>query len=740
MWYDYNSDGIKDVGEPGLDGVSINLTGTDINGLPVNLTTVTAGGGAYVFNASNGLVVASNAAGYTVTVGAGVPAGLVPTFDLDDGVVSPDGSSGAFVLQAGDDLLNVDFGFSATGAITVDKTVVGEASTNSWAFTLISEEAGCVIPVTVTNPTNTADGSGGQVLFSDLPLFSSASENACRYSVTETTQAGWSLTDLQCTPSGVIDINNAIVTGIDVSAAVNCTFENSRDVDVSVDKVLTSTGPYNAGDNVTFTITITNNGPGPATGIVVTDTLTNLTFVSLSGGTCAPASFPCTIPTMASGGSEVLTVEATITAPGAFDNAVTVMPQENDTDLSNNTDNTGNGGGTANVDVSVDKVLATSGPYNVGDTVTYTITIANAGPDIATDIVVTDTLTNLTFVSLSGGACAPASFPCTIPTMVSGGSEVLTVEATITAAGAFDNAVTVMSQENDTDLSNNTDNTGNGGSTTTNVDVSVDKVLATSGPYNVGDMVTYTITIANAGPDTATDIVVTDTLTNLTFVSLSGGTCAPASFPCTIPNIASGGSEVLTVETTITASGTFDNAVTVMPQENDTDLSNNIDNTGNGGGTANVDVSVDKVLATSGPYNMGDTVTYTITIANAGPDTATDIVVTDTLTNLAFVSLSGGTCAPTSFPCTISTMASGGSEVLMVEATITAAGAFDNAVTVMSQENDTDLSNNTDNTGNNGQTQSLEPIQVPALQIWGLLFMMILLAGASYKRRSQEHQ
>lgn len=46
---DTNNDGLKQAGETGLAGVSIKLTGTDINGA-VNLTTTTDANGAYVFN------------------------------------------------------------------------------------------------------------------------------------------------------------------------------------------------------------------------------------------------------------------------------------------------------------------------------------------------------------------------------------------------------------------------------------------------------------------------------------------------------------------------------------------------------------------------------------------------------------------------------------------------------------------------------------------------------------------
>ncbi len=120
-------------------------------------------------------------------------------------------------------------------------------------------------------------------------------------------------------------------------------------------------------------------------------------------------------------------------------------------------------GDATDADLSVNKELLSSGPFFVGDTVTYEITVTNDGPLDATNVVVSDVFTNLTLASVTGGSCAPASFPCTIANLADGASETLTVTATIDAAGAFDNSASVSSDQPDANSANNTDNTGNGG-------------------------------------------------------------------------------------------------------------------------------------------------------------------------------------------------------------------------------------------------------------------------------------
>ncbi len=63
VYVDANNNGVFDAGEQGIGGVTVKLTGTDINGNAVNLSTTTASDGSYHFTG----VAASNAAGYAIT-------------------------------------------------------------------------------------------------------------------------------------------------------------------------------------------------------------------------------------------------------------------------------------------------------------------------------------------------------------------------------------------------------------------------------------------------------------------------------------------------------------------------------------------------------------------------------------------------------------------------------------------------------------------------------------------------
>src|SRR5262245_4883029 len=107
--------------------------------------------------------------------------------------------------------------------------------------------------------------------------------------------------------------------------------------DVSISKDLGTSGPFSAGQSVSYSLVVSNAGPGTAVDIQVTDTPTNLTITNVSGGCGA---LPCTIASLASSASVTIDITATIDAPGVFDNAASAATDQDDPDLSNNTDAT----------------------------------------------------------------------------------------------------------------------------------------------------------------------------------------------------------------------------------------------------------------------------------------------------------------------------------------------------------------------------------------------------------------
>ncbi|WP_181072660.1 DUF11 domain-containing protein [Nonlabens tegetincola] len=168
-------------------------------------------------------------------------------------------------------------------------------------------------------------------------------------------------------------------------------------------------------------------------------------------------------------------------------------------------------------------------------------------------------------------------------------------------------------------------------------DIRITKTLNQSGPFAPGDTVSWNIVVSNLGTDTATNVFVIDTPTNVTITNINGGGCT--TFPCNLGTITANTpfSDVTIIVTgTIDGPGAFTNIVSVSADQvdsvpaNDTDDGSDGNNDGIAVGEANL-VTV-KTLATgdSTPAE-GDTVAFTITVTNNGPDDATNVSLVDAI-------------------------------------------------------------------------------------------------------------
>ena len=221
------------------------------------------------------------------------------------------------------------------------------------------------------------------------------------------------------------------------------------------DVAVTKTGPATVlvGGSVLYTLTVTNNGPAVATGVVLADpTPANLTFVTATGA-CTTA-FPCALGTMAVG--EVRTITATYTAGNAPDgtvvtNVATVSSTSPDQQPGNNQASTP----TTIVqltDVGVAKTVAPA-TVVVGGTVTYTVTTTNHGPNPATAVVVTDRLpVGVAYLSStpSQGSYDPADGTWAVGALAVGQSVTLTMTATVQVPGPITN-IAVRTGQNEPD-------------------------------------------------------------------------------------------------------------------------------------------------------------------------------------------------------------------------------------------------------------------------------------------------
>ncbi len=230
--------------------------------------------------------------------------------------------------------------------------------------------------------------------------------------------------------------------------------------DLSVTKTVSDATP-NVGDQITFTVTLSNQGPDDATGVQMTDLLpAGLTFVSATPGqgTYTSATGLWDVGALANGAQTVLTITATVVSPAAQTNTGTISDADQfDPTTANNSASATETPQQA--DLSVSKTVSDVTP-NVGDQITFTVTLSNQGPDDATGVQVTDLLpAGVSFVSAnpSQGSYDNASGMWTVGTVGPGIPQTLSITATVVSPAAQTNTGTISDADQfDPTAANNT--------------------------------------------------------------------------------------------------------------------------------------------------------------------------------------------------------------------------------------------------------------------------------------------
>jgi uncharacterized repeat protein (TIGR01451 family) len=236
-------------------------------------------------------------------------------------------------------------------------------------------------------------------------------------------------------------------------------------------------------------------------------------------------------------------------------------------------------------DLGVTKVDAL-GPVTVGDNITYTVTVSNSGPDTTQNVTLTDTLPgSTTYVSATLGqdSCDEVGgvVTCSLGDILNGGTTSVEIVVTTTAAGTLTNSASVAADTADPNPNNNSTEEQ------TTVDTLPDQladlgvtIMDALDPVTVGDKITYTATVSNSGPDTAPNVILTDSLPDgVVFGSAvpDQGGCNNNSglVTCHLGSLSSSGQLKIEIVVTSTSSGTITNHAGVSANSSDRDLQNN---------------------------------------------------------------------------------------------------------------------------------------------------------------------
>ncbi|USL20752.1 DUF7507 domain-containing protein [Bacillus paranthracis] len=485
---------------------------------------------------------------------------------------------------------------------------------------------------------------------------------------------GWDITSIDISP---------YLTNSQVSAAIRLTTNgdaymlNTVGLQININSPnIQATKSVNKsvaaiGDVLTYTVTIPNTGLLPANNVIFTDILPNGT--SFIPGTVTVDNVPQTNANPAAGIS-LGTINNSASRTVTFQATVVSFPNQNP--ISNTANitfqytpiaggTTFNGLATSNsagtqvnlADIngtkSVNKLFT-----DIGETLTYSIALANIGNIAATNVIYTDPIpSGTTFVPGSvtvNGVTQTGANPAT-------GISIGAIAANSTTTVSFQVLVPSIPQTNPVLNSGTTtyqyipvpNQPAISGTDTTNIvstqvnnatvtmAKSVDKNFA-----DIGDTLTYTVSFTSTGNTNANNVIFKDVIpTGTTFVLNSltiDGTTQVGATPANGVNIGSiptGTTKNISfqvVVNTIPASNVVSNGssasyqYTINPSQSPVtkNISSNLVSTQINNANVTVTKSTNKQFAT-----IGDTISYTILISNSGNTGATNVQLTDPLPN-----------------------------------------------------------------------------------------------------------
>ena len=348
VWFDANKDGIQDADEVGVPGVTATLTGSD-GQLPLDASgktvepVTTDANGKYVFtNLLPGLYALNFTppAGYSeTTTGVG-----------DDPAADSNSEVYLLKLEQGQNDETVDLGLVADGAIgdtlfwDVDNNGGSEPSGADKPLVGVTVTLAYTTPAGVEKTLTTVTDENGKYSFKDLApgdyfvtVDKASLATVCPECTAQTHAPSGDLTaseDQELSLTSKVTLSPGAMTNNDQDWAFTGV-ANTAIVKAIADPAEVPAGGFTPGTSVTYTLTLTNEGPSPATGVIAQDKLpAGVTFVSAEGdGTFDAASgkWDLSAEVIEKGAARTLRITVTIDASAAgsvVTNTATIEKQD----------------------------------------------------------------------------------------------------------------------------------------------------------------------------------------------------------------------------------------------------------------------------------------------------------------------------------------------------------------------------------------------------------------------------
>lgn len=304
-----------------------------------------------------------------------------------------------------------------------------------------------------------------------------------------------------------------------------------QQADLSLTNTINVATP-NVGQNVVFTLTVTNGGPDAATNVAVTDAIpAGMSYVSDNGGgSYNSGTGTWTVGTVNNGANASIQITASVDTAGtkSYTAQVNASDQHDPDSTAGNSDPDEDDQASADLtpqlaDLTLTKRVTNDNPV-IGQNVVFTLTVVNNGPDGADNIEVRDLLpAGLAYVShtLSQGSYISGTGVWDVGDLVTEGRAAsLTITALFNGPGDVTNTAEVTAcDQHDPDSTPNNTNPAEDDQDSVTVTrrpmITVNDVTATE-----GGGLTFTVTLDIAAP-AAFDVDVT-----LSDVTATGGAAA----------------------------------------------------------------------------------------------------------------------------------------------------------------------------------------------------------------------
>jgi uncharacterized repeat protein (TIGR01451 family) len=288
---------------------------------------------------------------------------------------------------------------------------------------------------------------------------------------------------------------------------------------VSITKTADHNGtPVTAGDQVGFVVTISNAGPGTATGVTVDDPLPAGVTWSIDAANSDPGwsingsnHLVFGPASMAANTSKHVHIVATTSAQacGTYDNTAS---------FTTTNDGSGNAEAIESCQVPVVSITKTADhngtPVTAGDQVGFVVTISNAGPGTATGVTVDDPLPAGVTWSIDAANSDPGWSINGSNHLVFGPASMAANTSKHVHIVATTDATHCGTYNNTASFTTTNDGSGSAGATEScqKPSLHISKAANPVGPVAAGNSIGFDITVSNTGPGTAKNVTVTDTL------------------------------------------------------------------------------------------------------------------------------------------------------------------------------------------------------------------------------------